>query len=53
MFLSGREIAGDEVGNSMQNIRSYAKLFSAILVSAATFGILTKDIRRCIRISTT
>jgi Family of unknown function (DUF6893) len=38
----------------MQNIRNYARLFGATLVSAATFGILAnlKDIRRYIRIST-
>lgn len=40
--------------NSMENIRGYARLFSAILLSAAAFGILAnlKDIRRYIRIST-
>jgi len=38
----------------MRNIRNYAKLFSALLVSAAAIGILAnfKDIRRYIRIST-
>jgi len=38
----------------MENIRSYAKLFGAILATAAAIGIVVnfKDIRRYIRIST-